>query len=93
MGRDLSMFTQHIIAAISVMIHGEITKHGPQIDDDLSTSVTLAQHIIATIVMAILGADQHTQTHSKDINIPRHAEVTKKRPQVDDDLSTCVTLA
>ena len=65
------------------MIHGEITKQGPQIDDDLSTCVALAQHIIANIVMAILSADQH---------IPRHAEVTKTRPQFDDDLS-CVTLA
>ena len=54
---DLSMLTQHSIAAISVMIHDEITKQGPQIDDDLSTCVTLAQHIIATIVMVILGAD------------------------------------
>ena len=70
-GCDLSMFTHHIIAAISVMIqafiHGEITKQGPQIDDDLSTCVTLAQHIIATIVMAILSADQ--QTHGEDFSI------------------------
>ena len=81
------MLTQHVIDAMFVMsqtsIHGGITKKWLQIEVDSSTCVALAQHIIANIVMAILSADQH---------IPRHAEVTKTRPQFDDDLRY-VTLA
>ena len=65
----VSILTQHSIAAISVMIHDEITKQGPRIDDDLSTCVTPAQYIIANIVMAILGADQVTQTRCDDVSI------------------------
>ena len=51
-GCDTAMFVM-----IQTSIHGEITKQGPQIDDDSSTCVALAQHIIANIVMAILSAD------------------------------------
>ena len=71
------------------MIHGEITKQGLQVDDDLSTCVTLAQHIIAAIVMAILSADQ--QTHGEDFSI-HGGYVHDLSIALYDDLITCVTL-
>ena len=86
-GCDLSKLTQCIITAIFMIsqtsIHGGITVFRPQIEDDSITWITLAQHIVANIVMAILSADLHTQTHSKDIKIPRHVEVTRKKPHPD----------